>query len=148
MKREPILQALFDLISAMPGLVTKSRTPRHWSDVSKDDRPAMFMGAGDQIPQNDSSGKPAIWTMEVEVYLYVTSTDSKVPPSALLNEYLDRLEALLMPAVPGAPWPTGGAQTLGGLVRHVWISGPITTSKDVLTGGQGVAIVPLEIVAV
>lgn len=146
MKREPILKALFDLISAMPGLITVSRRPRHWSDVSTEDQPALFMGAGDQSAQNDPSGNPAIWTMQAEVFLYVQSMDDTVPPSILLNEYLDRLEALLMPAAPASPWPMGGGQTLGGLVRHVWISGPITTSGDVL-GSQGVAIVPLEIVA-
>ena len=94
MKREPILKALFDLISAMPGLITVSRRPRHWSDVSTEDQPALFMGAGDQSAQNDPSGNPAIWTMQAEVFLYVQSTDDTVPPSILLNEYLDRLEAL------------------------------------------------------
>lgn len=143
--RESILSALFDLFQAMPGLVTASRRPRYWSDVSPEDQPALFLGAGDQSVKNDPSGVPATWTLDATIYLYVQSTDPTVPPSILLNGYLDRIEALLAPPAPGLPWPMGFC-TLGGLVNHVWINGPITTSGDVL-GDQGIAMIPLQILA-
>ena len=143
MNREAILQPLFTLLSTLPGLVTKSRRPRYWTDVPAEEQPALFMGAGEQHPKNDSSGLPVSWTLNAQLFLYARSTDPAVPPSVVLNGYLDQLEALLAPANPGAPWPAG-FQSLGGLVKHVWISGPVVTSGDVL-GDQGVAIVPLEI---
>jgi len=143
--RETILAALFDLLAAMPGLITTSRRPRYWSDVTSEEQPALFLGAGDQTVKNDPSGVPSVWTLDATVYLYVKSTDDTVPPSILLNGYLDQIEALLMPPAPGTPWPMGFC-SLGGLVNHVWISGPITTSGDVL-GDQGVAMIPLQILA-
>lgn len=143
--RETILQALFDLFADLPGLVTASRRPRYWSDVPREEQPALFLGAGDQTPRNDSSGLPISWALDATLYLYVQSTEQAVPPSIILNGYLDRIEALLTPLAPGAPWPAGFC-SLGGLVNHVWISGPITTSGDVL-GDQGVAMIPLQILA-
>lgn len=145
MNRETVLTALFALVSTLPGLVTKSRRPRYWSDVTREEQPALFMGAGDQTPTNDPDGLPTSWAIQVHLYLYAQSSDAAIPPSIVLNGYLDLLEALLKPLHPGAPWPQG-VNTLGGLVRHAWISGPITTSGDLL-GDQGVAIVPIEILA-
>ena len=143
--RETILAALFALVSTLPGLVTTSRRPRYWSDVPREEQPALFMGAGDQDPKNDSSGLPVSLTLKGNLYLYVQSSDETVPPSMVLNGFLDQLDALLAPPFPGTPWPQG-FQSLGGLVKHAWISGPITTSGDLL-GDQGIAIVPFEILA-
>jgi len=143
--RESILTALFNLFQAMPGLITVSRRPRYWSDVPPEEQPAFFLGAGDQTVKNDPSGTPATWTLDATIYLYVFSGDDSVPPSLALNGYLDQIEALLAPPAPGTPWPMGFC-SLGGLVNHVWINGPITTSGDVL-GSQGIAMIPLQILA-
>jgi hypothetical protein len=142
MNREAIMAALFTLVSTLPGLVTKSRRPRYWSDVPASETPALFLVAGDQTPKNDASGAPVTWTLDATLYLYVHSQDPDVPPSVLLNGILDHLDALLLPPCPGAPWPAGFS-TLGGLVRHLWISGQIETSGDVL-GDLGIAIIPLS----
>lgn len=145
MNREPILTALFALVSTLPGLITKSRRPVLWTAVPREQQPALFMGAGDQDPTNDPNGLPTSWILKANLFLYVQSADPTVPPSIVLNGYLDQLETLLKPGVPGMPWPQG-VQTLGGLVRHAWISGPIATSGDLL-GDQGIAIIPIEILA-
>lgn len=142
MNREAILQALFALLSTLPGLVVKSRKPRYWEDVLSSEKPALFLAGGDQEPKNDASGAPVTWTLRATAYLYVESQDPDLPPSAVINVYLDRLEILLAPPCPGAPWPAGFC-SLGGLVRHVWIDGEIVTSGDLL-GDQGIAIVPLS----
>jgi hypothetical protein len=59
----------------------------------------------------------------------------------VLNPLLDAIAAALAPT--GADL-VAGAQTLGGLVKHCWISGAIETDEGAL-GGQAVAIVPVEI---
>jgi hypothetical protein len=142
--RETILTALFALVSTLPGLITKSRRPLHWSAVPREQQPALFMGAGDQDPTNDPSGVPVVWTLKAQIYLYVQSPDPSVPPSIVLNGYLDQLEKMVGPQANPGPWGQGFQQTLGGLVKHVWIDGAITTSGDLL-GDQGIAIIPLSI---
>ena len=143
MNREAVITALWGLVQTLPGLVTKSRRPRYWTDVPREEQPALFMGAGDQDPKNDQSGQPVVWTLKAQLYLYVQSSDPSVPPSIVLNGYLDLLEKMFGPQANPGPWGQGFQQTLGGLVKHAWIAGPITTSGDLL-GDQGVAIVPIE----
>ena len=141
--RETILTAFANLVFSLPGLITTNRRPRYWSDVPIEEQPAMFMAAGDQEIKNDPSGLPTSRILKGDLYLYVQSSDATVAPSIILNGYLDQLEALLASPSPGSPWP-GGVQTLGGLVRSAWITGPIATSGDLL-GSQGIAIIPFEI---
>jgi hypothetical protein len=144
MIREPIYAALFALIqtaATAAGAKTCSRKLRHWADVPPGQQPAIF-----QIQRNETSEQrkriPAKWTLNVDVYVYVnTSDDPKAAPSTLLNPILDALEEVMPPDEEAA----GGPQTLGGLVSHCWIAGTIETSEGVL-GDQEVAIIPVEIV--
>jgi hypothetical protein len=45
--REAIYQALFDRVKNLSGLVTASRTLRHWDDVPLVEQPALFQ---EQVP--------------------------------------------------------------------------------------------------
>jgi hypothetical protein len=145
MDRELILTTLFAQLKTLPGLKKTSRRVQHWSEIDSSQQPYLAMGAGNQTPTNDKSGVPVYYEIDVKLYLYVTSMNEEVPPSLLLNQYLDRLDTILTPPAPGTPWPAGYV-SLGGLVRHVWVVDTIETSGDVL-GNQGVALIPLRILA-
>lgn len=141
MNREPIFAALFDLVSVAPGLVTMSRTLKHWSDVSAEERPALFQAQGGQtVVATAANGLPSKWMMEASLYVYV-STDGSASPGQVLNPILDAIEAML------APNPMGVPQKLGGLVEWVRIEGTIETSEGTL-GTDEVAIIPVRILTV
>jgi hypothetical protein len=144
MTREDIYAALFAIVqtaATAAGAKTCSRKLRHWDDVKASEQPAIF-----QVQRTESSNQklkvPAIWTLNIDLYVYVnTSDDPRAAPSTLLNPIIDALEAVMPPDEEKA----GGPQTLGGLVSHCWIAGTIETSEGVL-GDQEVAIIPVEIV--
>jgi hypothetical protein len=136
MNREPIYAALFDLVSAAPGLVTVSRKLKHWSDVPRSERPALFQAQKSETPAQ-LTGRPAAWTLAVDLYLYV-STAGAVSPGEMLNPILDHLSAQLDNRGAGVP------QTLGGLVQWARIEGAIETSEGTL-GDDEVCIVPVRI---
>lgn len=140
--REAIYSALFDLVSNVPGLVTKSRRLKHWDDVAAEMQPALFQAQKTQAAQPRPQGTPAKWTLRAELFLYVNSgQDPEAVPATQLNDFMDAIEAAL------APSPVSGLQTLGGLVQHCWISGEVLTDEGTL-GPQAVAIIPIEILAV
>lgn len=142
MIREDIYSALFAIVrtaSQNAGAKTVSRKLRHWADVPAGEQPAIF-----QIQKGESSlqrrGVPAKWTLNVDLYVYVNTTDDPdIAPSTLLNPIIDALEEVMPPNEPDGP------QTLGGLVSHCWITGNLETAEGVL-GSQEVAIIPVEIV--
>lgn len=139
MNREAIYAALFQRLSAVPGLVTTSRRLRHWTDVAAPEQPALF-----QVQKEESveqrPGLPPKRRLSVELYLYANSgADPAVAPAQLLNPLVDAVEAALAPDTPVA-----AGQTLGGLVAHAWIEGRIETDEGAL-GDQAVAIVPVSI---
>ena len=136
--REPIYSALFALLQGLD-LKTVSRRLKHWADVSPVEQPAIFQIQKREIPIQKRL-IPTIWKLDLDLYLYVNSGDDpQASPEIILNPILDEIEALFPPSDEDGP-----AQTLGGLVSHCWISGPIETSEGVL-GEQEVAIIPLEI---
>jgi hypothetical protein len=138
MTREPIYEALFAKLSAIPGLVTTSRRLQHWSDVPSAAQPALFQAEGpeNQVPRK---GFPAKVTLEPSIYLYVnTGNDLTVIPATTINPLMDAIEAALAPDV------VDGFQTLGGLVSHCWIEGQIVTDEGVL-GAQAIKIIPIKI---
>ena len=134
--REAIFAALFAKLGASAGYVVKSRRLKHWNDVPKIDQPALFMAQGTQTAQT-VRGYPTIWTLNVDVYIYVR-TDGGADPGPLLNPLLDALEAAL------APNAAENTQTLGGLCEWCRIEGAIETDEGTL-GEQAVAIVPISI---
>lgn len=142
MKREALYSALFALLEQVPGVVTRSRRLRHWSDVGPSEQPALFLAQGRQnaTPGDPARGVPTKWLLHADVYLYVRTGSHGVPGSQL-NPLLDAIEAALATA-----GPLQRTQTLGGLAEHCWIEGDIDTDEGTL-GDQAVAIVPIRILA-
>jgi hypothetical protein len=136
MNREEIYAALFDLVSAAPGLATASRKLKHWSDVPRSERPALFQAQKSETPRQ-LTGRPAAWLLQVDLYLYV-STAGAASPGEVLNPILDHLSAALDNVAPGVP------QTLGGLVQWARIEGVIETSEGAL-GDDEICIVPVHL---
>jgi hypothetical protein len=124
-----------------PAFPTSSRRLRHWDDVPPSEQPALFMVENlENVKQ--VKGIPPTWTFHPHLFVYDNvQSDPDAIPGQRLNILLDAIDNALAP-VGGS----GGYQTLGGLVSHCWISGPI----DIYEGykamlDQSVAIVPIEI---
>jgi hypothetical protein len=138
MTRETIYAALFAKWRNLPGVVTLSRRLKHWSDAPVNEQPAVFQVQRHENPST-VRGMPTKWTLAADLYVYVnTGNDTDEAPAPVLNAILDAIEAAIAPDI------TDGFQTLGNLVSHCWISGPIETDEGTL-GAQAVAIVPIEI---
>ena len=138
--REPIYAALFELIESAAAFVTAERRLRHWSDLAPAEQPALFQSQKSETAAVKRLGAPTVWTLGVELYLYVHSSDPYQPPATMLNPLIDAVEAALSPAA------TTGVQDLGlpAMVQHAYIAGKIETDEGVL-GDQAVAIIPVEI---
>lgn len=121
---------------------TTSRRLEHWEEVELEGYPALFMvQATERVVQ--TRGLPPKWSLGILLYIYVRTLaqqDKTVVPSTLLNPIIDALDTALRHDDLQA-----GTCTLGGLVSHAWISGPIETSEGNL-GDLEVAVVPVEIV--
>jgi hypothetical protein len=141
--REPIYAALFALLAGAAPFKVASRRLRHWTDLDPAEQPALFLVQKRETAKQ-AEGAPAEWRAEADIYLYCQAPDDETAPSSVLNPLIDAVEAALLPQ--GADLATG-TQSLGGLVRHCWISGAIETDEGAL-GGQAVAIIPIELLAV
>jgi hypothetical protein len=141
--REPIYAALFGLIETAADFTVVDRRLRHWSDVAPAEQPALFMAQKTELASIKTLGAPTVWTLSVDLYVYVHSSDPYLAPATVLNPLLDAVEAAL------APSATTGLQDLGlpASVQHAYINGKIETDEGVL-GDQAVAIVPIEILCV
>jgi hypothetical protein len=141
--REPIYAALFGLIETAADFTVVDRRLRHWSDVAPAEQPALFMAQKTELASIKTLGAPTVWTLSVDLYVYVHSSDPYLAPATVLNPLLDAVEAAL------APSATTGLQDLGlpASVQHAYINGKIETDEGVL-GDQAVAIVPVEILCV
>lgn len=140
--RETIYAALFDLISGVPGFVTKSRHLKHWTDTTKIEQPALFQVQGKQAPQQDRRGLPPKWLLRAELFIYTYADPTDPVPVQKLNTLVDGIDSVLGPA-PGGD-QIANAQTLGGLVSHCWLDGEIEIFDGAL-GQQSVAIIPIAI---
>lgn len=138
--REPIYAALFALVSAAADFVTAERRLRHWSDVAPAEQPALFQSQRSETAAVKTLGAPTVWTLAVELYLYVHSSDPYRAPAMLLNPLLDAVESALVPS------GVTGVQDLGlpSMVQHAYIAGKIETDEGAL-GDQAVAMIPIEI---
>ena len=145
--REGIASALFTLLQGIPGIMTCSRRVRTWDKVEPQEQPALFLGAGKQIPTQSPDGLKTIWRYQFEGGLYVHNSDPTVAPATQVNELLDAIEAALLPVQCGAPGMPNSVQVLGdktGRIRHAWIAGEIETDEGVL-GDQAVAVFTVEV---
>ncbi len=134
MIREPIYAALFAKLATAASFKVTSRRLAHWGDVALADQPALFMAqkgeAATTVP-----AQPTVWTLTVDVYLYVSSENRDVAPGQLLNPLLDAVVASIAPDY-------SGKQTLGGLVQHCWVEGEVKTDEGTL-GDLAVAVIPI-----
>lgn len=136
MNREAIYAANFALVSAAPGLVTKSRKLLHWADVPANQRPALFQAQVSETAMQQT-GMPTKWLLKVKLYIYV-STAGAVSPGEVLNPIIDAISDRY------ANDTAGHRQTLGGLVQYARIDGTIETFEGTL-GEDEVAFIPIEI---
>ena len=149
MSRESLYAAIFAKFAGLTftsGTKTAfgyvSRRLYHWEDLELDDFPALMQVQTREIVKQ-SRGLPPAWTLSMSLYIYVRTeaqSDAVVIPSQLLNPIMDAIDNALRPDDLKS-----GTCTLGGLVSHAWISGPVETSEGNL-GDLEVAVVPLEIV--
>lgn len=140
--REPIYAALFTLVSQAADFVTAERRLRHWSDVAPAEQPAVFQAQRKEIATVKTLGAPQEWTLHVDLYVYVHSSDPYQSPATILNPLLDAIDDALSPS------RVTGVQNLGiSTVQHAYIAGSIDTDEGTL-GDQAVAIIPVEILVV
>ena len=137
MNRETIYAALFSRLQAAGGFQTITRHLQHFADIERSVLPALFQIQKKETAEQ-SRGLPTKWKLDLDLYIYVQTTDSSASGAVALNPLLDSVEAAL------AFDPITGTQTLGGTVSHCWINGAI----DIYEGVQDtltVAIIPIEI---
>lgn len=145
--RESIYGALFlALTKAVSnlGFRTISRQVRLWSEVDPADQPALFMDEKKEEAITDPRGPrgiPIKWELFVDVPVYAFGgqgpDDSAAP---VINAALDAIESLFPPGGPKV-------QTLGiPGVSEIRIFGAIEIGQG-NKSGQGIAVVPIRIVA-
>lgn len=139
--RETIATAFWARVSPLSPspFITASRRLRHWNDVPANEQPAIFM-TQNHMPVTQRKGVPPTWRMMFNLFLYDNCQGtSGAIPGQRLNPLID--------AIDGAFAPNAlGEQTLGGLVSHCWISGPIEVYEG-FAGmmDQSVVIFPFEV---
>ena len=146
--RETLYAALFAKFAgitftsgAATSFATTSRKLAHFEEVEAEGFPALFMVQTTESVQQQR-GLPPKWTLGMLLYVYVKTMgqqDATVIPSQLLNPIVDAIDAALAPDDLKV-----GTCTLGGLVSHAWISGPVETSEGQLSDLE-ICVVPIEI---
>jgi len=135
MNREPIYAALFSMTADISGLVTTSRTLKHWADVPPSEQPALFQRQGKETAITRPS-IPTKWIMNAEWYVYCNAEEGD--SCTQINSILDAVETALDQKV------VTGYQTLEGLVFDCFIDGTVEIYEG-LQGNQCMAIVPIKI---
>jgi hypothetical protein len=118
--------------------VTVSRRVRHWADVQKTDRPALFMTCHQEVPTYRNENKTAYQKLFVKLFVYIDSSDKSSVPDTDLSVILDAIDSVISPPVYS---PT---LSLGGLVSHCRVDGQIMRDPGDLDG-DGILIVPVAI---
>lgn len=157
LNRTAIYSALFERLSTITGLRTKSRDLKAWESVDAlREMPALFMTSGPQVPSYRDETFPAIWDLTAWVYLYVAAEDklTRLSPDEAILPFISAVEAALeyqagdVPPATGAPFAYGQriSTTLGGLVNYARIatSGGVKTDEGNFSS-QGVAVAVIAI---
>jgi hypothetical protein len=145
--RESIYAAVFARFAALSFVsgsattfVTVSRKLQHWEEVEAEGYPALFQVQTTETVEQ-KRGLPPKWTLGILLYIYVRTqaqSGENVIPSQLLNPILDAVDGALRHDDLAA-----GTCTLGGLVSHAWVSGPVETSEGQL-GDLELCVIPIE----
>jgi hypothetical protein len=139
--REQIMEALFALLTSVATFPTSGRRLMLWSNVPE--QPALFLRDGPETyAARQARGQPAKVTLTAECWIYVQTRDVNAAPIVALNNLVDAVHAVLVPAAGQE------CQTLGGLVSHCWIEGRVEKDCGDLDGlGQAIAVIPINIMA-
>lgn len=141
--RAGMKSALFDRLQA--SLPTVKTFRRRWIDFDSlpdYQQPAAILVTDSETPEN-RAGLPPVWTIGMELWLCAKTTSTNESPETQLDALVSAVESGLE-AQPGE-YPDTFATTLGGVCKRCWISGPVDILQGV-TGGQALAIVPIEII--
>ena len=138
--REAIYAALFARAAGAAEFVTAARRMRHGSTLTPVEQPALYMRQKTEAATVKTLGAPTVWTLVVELYVYVQSSDPYAAPASVLNPLIDAIEAAL------APPPATGMQDLGlpDMVHHAAIVGKVEINEGGVRD-QAVAIIPVEV---
>lgn len=143
--REPIYAALWQLVAFDPRITsvfaTTSRYTRHFEDVASEEMPALFLLEKRETWQRPGKGMSPKRTLMAHFLCYVYNGlqgGSSIPATAI-NNLMDVIDDVLTNV--GTP---ANAQTLGGLVEHVYIEGDVEIAEPLLQE-KGIFVVPLTI---
>lgn len=141
--REQVASALFTLLKTSHSYPTSSRRFKTWSDIPAVQKPALYMVEHEEEHVRGKQLVPAIRTLMVDVYLFIsTGMDKNSVPIITLNNLIDAID----PVSGGVLKPGfNGKQTLGGLATDCYIEGKITKVPGDIDG-QGVAIIPIKVI--
>lgn len=128
-------------LNGQPAFVTTSRRFRHWDEVSDAETPCCFITKGFEFGNQDRSRGETKWRSKALFWIYcLHSPDADSIPGALLNDLLDAVDAVMMPA------PYEDRVTLGNLVDHAYIDGESIVSEGSLPSDRmSLALVPITI---
>lgn len=110
------------------------------------EQPCAYVPAAKEVPEF-TPRMPYKWTLHTEIILYALTGDPNVAPSSLLTPIVKAIEAALQWAAgDGFMSAAGSPTTLG--QRCEWVRiGSVEYGEGILDG-QGIALIPLEILAV
>ena len=115
------------------------RRVRFLNEMGAAELPALFM-AVDRQQTVQRRGQPARHQLGARLFLYAANPDRHTAAGIALNGLIDAVEAALAP-------PAGmETQTLGGLVSHAWIEGPVEVFEAPV-GERAAAIVTVQMLA-
>ncbi len=142
--RELVYNALLALFwSGTPGTFNYgSRKFQHWSEVSDNLQPAVFVRAMDQNASQSYDWGLTKWTLHAQIYIYCKHSPSQgtIPGTPLMN-LLDYVDAQLQPKLQGS------LQNLGLPINNCFIDGNIVIDEGSLPQDtQCIAMVPVTIV--
>jgi len=151
--REAVFSALLTKVAASAGFVTSGRrielvpgapTPQVATPVAQ---PAIFLFEDNETTKQSNYGPTVIRTWRVQLWVWcqipagptLGVPDTTIAGATILNPLIDAIEV----ALAGGPM---GPETLGGLVRRVWIEGEtVKVPGDLNPDGQCVAMIPVSI---
>ena len=139
MSREAAYGALFALLQGLKTAGTVKacdRRVRLLDEMAASELPALFMAVDNQQTAQ-TQGFPARRTLGAKVYLYAANPDRHTAAGIVLNGLIDAVDQALLPQ---ALEPT---QSLGGIVAHAWIDGPIEVFEGPL-GERAAAVVTIH----
>lgn len=136
--RAEATRRLWNRLCTIPDFVTRGRVLRDWSDLQPEEKPALFMIAGNQRVDTPSQKLPSVLHMFFTLFVYAHKAQADdITPSDELNRLLDLIEQSIDPGI-AMPYQTLGLDNC----QHVYVSGMIETDEGSL-GSDAVAIVPL-----